>query len=74
MDIDEQRKFIFIRELNVGDVKFKVGDELRLYRGAVFYNGGMLSESWSNRLIDLMKREIKNQYYLVERKIIKNKI
>lgn len=74
MDINEQRKFIFIRELNVGDVKFKVGDELRLYRGAVFYNGGMLSETWSKKLIELMKKEIKDQYYLVERSIIKNKV
>lgn len=74
MDIDEQRKFIFIRELNVGNVKFKIGDELRLYRGAVFYNGGMLSEGWSKKLIELMKKELKDQYYLVERSIIKNKI
>lgn len=50
MDIDEERKFIFIRELNVGNVKFKIGDELRLYRGAVFYNDGMLSEGWSKKL------------------------
>lgn len=74
MDIDEQRKFIFIRELKIGDVTFKIGDELRLFRGAVYYNGGMLSQSWSRRLIELMKKEIKDQYYLVERTIIKNKI
>lgn len=75
MDINDYRKFIFIREMKVNkDSKFKIGDEIMLYRGHVYINGCLTSRLWEERLIALMEKEIKDQYYLAERKIIKNKV
>lgn len=65
-----QERYVFIRDFR----NIKKGRELTLFRDFVYLDGGMLSKSYADVLMDLVEYEKAHPYYLKRVNIIHNKL
>lgn len=70
----EMRRFLFIKDYKENNLNIKEGTELRLFRGLVYLNGGMIVPAYQKLLMTLVQEEDKEPNYLLELDIIKDKV
>lgn len=70
----EQRSFIFKKDYTTSYGTIKKNSELRLFRGFVYLNGGMLHQAYQDMFINLVNNDGLRNEYLEEINIIENKI
>lgn len=70
----EMRRFLFVKDYKENNLNIKEGTELRLFRGLVYLNGGMIVPAYQKLLITLVQEEDKEPNYLLELDIIKDKV
>lgn len=70
--MNEMRKFKFIKPYVSNFGTFKEGDEIVFFRGLFYFNGMMIVPSCQNDLRSFIEKELKEQEYLKEIKLVKN--
>lgn len=70
----EMRRFLFVKDYKENNLNIKEGTELRLFRGLVYLNGGMIVPAYQKLLMTLVQEEDKEPNYLLELDIIKDKV
>lgn len=70
----EMRRFLFVKDYKENNLNIKEGTELRLFRGLVYLNGGMIVPAYQKLLMTLVQEEDNNPNYLLELDIIKDKV
>lgn len=70
----EQVKYIFIKEFKTQDGNIPQGTEIRLFRGFVYMNGGMVHPAYNNILMNIINNPKLHNEYLREVNIIHNKV
>lgn len=70
----EMRRFLFVKDYKEKNLNIKEGTELRLFRGLVYLNGGMIVPAYQKLLMTLVQEEDKEPNYLLELDIIKDKV
>lgn len=69
------KRFRFVKEFTQPEGTFKVGDEVTIYEGRVWFNGGMLQPTYRDLLMDLVEYESNEGWnYLREVPIPYNKV
>ena len=72
----EERAFVFIKDYPIKGESGVVneGRELRLFRGGVYLDGGMLMPSYQREFKRLVENDKERNEYLKEIRIIKDKV
>lgn len=70
----EMRRFLFVKDYKENNLNIKEGTELRLFRGLVYLNGGMIVPAYQKLLMTLVQEEDNKPNYLLELDIIKDKV
>ena len=74
MNIDEQKKYVFRKAYTTENGTIPEGTEIILFRGWSYINGG-LADNYSNGLImSILNDPKKRKEYLVQMRIIPNKV
>ena len=69
----EQKCYIFKKDYQTQYGAVKANSELRIFRGALYLNGGMMTPAYQIMFMNLMKDEKFMNEYLEEVGIIENK-
>ena len=70
----EQKSFVFIKDFRTQYGVIKKNSELRIFRGFMYLNGGMMPPSYEDIFVNLINDSSLRDEYLVEKNIINNKI
>lgn len=70
----KQRKFIFKEQYIDAEGVIPKGSEIILFRGIIYFNGGMVHPGYQKMLKDIVDTPHLNKKYLKEVQIIHNKI
>lgn len=74
MQIDEQRKYVFKKAYQTDAGVIPEGTEIILFRGWVYVNGGMADDYSRGLISSIIRDKKKRDEYLVQMKIIPNKV
>ena len=69
-----QKRFVFVKPFTCKYGTLKVGDQIDIVRGVIYFKGGLCEPWWADYLEDLVKSEMKEPNYLREVQIPYNKV
>ena len=69
---DENIKYVFKKPYVTGQGTLRENSEIRLFRGGVYYDGGMVPGAYAQELINLIKDKNLREEYLKPMKLIKD--
>ncbi len=67
-------KYVFIKSFTNDEGTIPEGSELYLFRGFVYFNGGLVSPAYQGFLMEFINDEKLSKEYLRKVKVIHNKI
>ena len=74
MDLNEQRKYVFIKEYVTDNGTIPEGTEIILFRGLVYINGGMADPYSSHLIMNIISDKKKSKEYLKQGILINNQL
>lgn len=74
MDINEQKKFIFVKDYKCPMGTIKENTVFTITRGTLYMNGGMLTPAFQKIFMKLFSNKKFREEYLKEEEMIHNKI
>ena len=74
MNINEQKKYVFKKAYESSQGTIPEGSEVVLFRGIIYFNGGMCTQFYQNMLWDMIADQKFRKEYLQEVRIINNQL
>lgn len=74
MDLNEQKKYVFKKAYVMNAGTIPEGTEIILFRGFVYINGGMADNYSQGLIMSIVNDKKKREEYLVQMKLIGNKV
>ena len=71
---DENIKYVFKKPYVANQGTLREGSEIRIFRGGVYFDGGMVPGAYAQDLLDIIRNDHLREEYLAVKKIIKNEV